>query len=166
MAVQSITEAYQNLANIEDKSARDRKADFLRPLAIGMIGLLGVALLIMAVTAPRPQWYGFLIVGVGFLLNIGIFLLNKRGHTELAAQLFCYVFNLECLVLYVANISLQISDPSQDAADTILMGMVMTLSILLAGMLFSRRAGFWFAAVNMALIFIPHLLLDLSLIHI
>jgi serine phosphatase RsbU (regulator of sigma subunit) len=163
MAVQSITEAYQTLANIENKSDRERKADFLRPLSTGTVGLFGIALLIMAVSTPRPQWYGFVIVGVGLLFNVGILFLNKRGYTELAAQLFCYAFNLECLVLYVANISLLMSDPSESPDKTILMGMVMTLSILLAGMLISQRVGFWFAAANISLIFIPYLLLGNSL---
>jgi hypothetical protein len=162
MATQSITEAYKSLAELEDKSDIARKADFLRPLVLGMNLMYALALVIMLFSRPLEPWYVFLMVFLSLALNMAIFYLNKHGFTQLAAHLFCYSFNLTIFAMFIINIIaiFQAATPSQQDSAGPLMGMVMTLSILLAGMLISRKAAFWFAAVNMLLILIPYLVLN------
>src|SRR5688500_11963294 len=105
MAVQSVSDAYQSLAQAETKSDRERKADFLRMLSLGAIILLGLALLIMLGNLATSHWISFVIVGLAISLHTLIWYLNKRGYIDIAAQLFCYVFDLELFVLFFLNLA-------------------------------------------------------------
>jgi serine phosphatase RsbU (regulator of sigma subunit) len=162
MAVQSVTEAYQNLAQAETKSDRERKSDFLRLLSIGTIVLLCLALLIMLGSLATSLGISFVIVGVAISLHVLIWYLNKQGYVDRAAQLFCFLFDFELFALFLLNLELMRHGGST-AADAVLMGMAMTLSVLLAGMLIGRRASLYFAAANTLLILIPYIIYSLNL---
>ncbi|HYF61514.1 MAG TPA: SpoIIE family protein phosphatase, partial [Herpetosiphonaceae bacterium] len=155
MAVQSVTEAYQHLAQAETKSDRERRADFLRLLSLGAIVLLCLAMLIML--AATSQGLSFAIVALAILSHGTIWYLNKQGYVDLAARLFCGIFDLELFAMFMFNLELM-QDGDATAADAILMGMAMTLSVLLAGMLISRRTSLYFAAGNTLLILVPYLI--------
>jgi hypothetical protein len=156
MAAQSINEAYRNLARVEDTSVSDRKAAFLRPLALGSAGVYGLALIIMLMQFHEQPWYNYAIVGLWMALYIGIYVLNNRGSIDFSAHLFCNLFNLGIFVMFFANIQ-GFGDPSSSDHDGLLglsmiMAMIMSLSILFAGMLIRSSAGFWFAGLNTVLI--------------
>jgi serine phosphatase RsbU (regulator of sigma subunit) len=157
MAVQSINDAYQSLAQAETKSDRERRADFLRTLSIGTITLLCIAMLIMLGSLATSHVIAFVIVGLAIALHTLIWYLNQRGYVGIAAHLFCYLFDFELFVLFFLNLAL-IREGIGTAADAILMGMAMTLSVLLAGMLISPRMSLYFAAGNTLLILVPFII--------
>jgi hypothetical protein len=162
MAAQSINEAYWNLARVEDTSAQERKAAFLRPLALGLAGIYVLALLIMLVVAPGQPAYMYLIVGVWLLTYAAIYWFSQRGYVELASHLFCHTFNIGVFIIFMANV-VQLSHDSPAVLEGVLgssnvMAMSMSLSVLFAGFLIRSVASFWFAAANTALIVTPYLL--------
>ena len=63
-----------------------RRAALLRPLNTTLGVLSAVGLVIMVLRSSPP--HAFALVGGSLLLNLGIDLLNRRGHTGFAAGLF------------------------------------------------------------------------------
>ncbi|HYF61531.1 MAG TPA: hypothetical protein VD886_01875, partial [Herpetosiphonaceae bacterium] len=157
-----MNEAYRNLARIEDSSANERRAVFLRPLALGAAGTYSLALAIMLTIAPGQPPYIYFIVISWLLLYGAIYALSQRGHVTVASHLFCYAFNLGLFLIFMANVA-QLSHESPSAVEGGLgsanvMAMTMSLSVLFAGLLISSGASFWFAAANTALVVAPYLI--------
>jgi hypothetical protein len=159
MAAQSINEAYRNLARVEDTSARDRTAGFLRPLSMAMIGLYTLGLAIMVINLPDTVWISFVVVGLALVLSITVWYLNQAGFVAIAAHLFCAIFNIEVFILFFLNVFY--ADSFVDAGR---IGMALSMNVLFAGMLLNTRKSFYVAAINTLLVFLTYYFRSYSLV--
>lgn len=125
-----------------------RKSNFLKPLVIGQIIILGIALLLMLLVPPISPWYWFVLVGATFAINFIVLYLHWRGFIQLAAQLFCHNFNTFIIISLLINLIVEV-----DIESTVLMEYILALSIILAGMLISPKAIFGYSALNISVIF-------------
>ncbi|MFC1975368.1 GAF domain-containing protein, partial [Chloroflexota bacterium] len=148
--------------NIESKQQRQTK--FLNALLMSLVGLHGFALLF--VISAGGSWSAPFMIGAVLALYIAAFFLNRRGYTRLAAHLACYIFTLEFFAYFVGNLL------TKGLTGSVMMAVIMTLAILIAGMVISRQAIIWFAILDTVLIGLTSLLvagieaLDLLIIPI
>jgi serine phosphatase RsbU (regulator of sigma subunit) len=142
----------QPISQLDVESDLQRKANFLKPLLIGLIILLFLALLAMLTKNSNP--FDYFIVSIALIFNLVIFYLYRRRHIQLAAHLFCYGFNT--LIFLYIPLNLFTLDGNQTTA--ISLTYLLAVSILLAGLLISPQATFGFATLNSGLIFTPYLI--------
>ncbi|GEM_PF-3968614 len=141
----------QNVAQMELASDLQRKAAFIRPLVIGLSSLHGFLLLVMILKATSTL-VDFIQIGLAFALYLVVFFLNQKGKTLLATHLLCQVFNAEMFFYLLGNLGLLGDSTNADVTLVPLFGNIMALTILLAGMLISRRAIIAFLGLNTALV--------------
>lgn len=141
-------ELNSSIAQIGFKTDQRRKASFLNWLVLGILALHLVALLIILLVEPLFLFWSTMGASLG--LNIIVYILNQRGATQLAAHIFCYTFNLLITFYIFENLFLE-----HDVQNAAAMSYLLSLSVLLAGLLVSPRATFYFAAIDAVLILVP-----------
>ncbi|RPJ56643.1 MAG: hypothetical protein EHM12_10085 [Dehalococcoidia bacterium] len=156
MSLSKFLEPDQPISQLEVESDLQHKANFLRPLLIGLIILLFLALLAMLIWGSSPS-DDYFIVSISLAFNLGIFYLHWRHHIRLATYLFCYGFNI-LIFLYIPLNLFSSEQTGSEQANAISFAYLLALSVLLAGLLISPRAPFGFAILNTGLIFIPFLI--------
>lgn len=152
MSLPKFSKFDQPISQLEAESDLQRKANFLKPLLIGLIILLFLALSAMLMKSSNS--FDYFVVGIALVFNLVIFYLYQRRHIQLAAHLFCHGFNT--LIFLYIPLNLFTIDGNQTTA--ISLTYLLAVSVLLAGLLISPRATFGFAALNSGLIFTPYLI--------
>ena len=138
----------KNITSLEFRASLERKSRFLNALIYGWIFLHLLALFVMLIP-PLPTWDQFLIIGISLIFSFGIFCLNWRGVVQLAAILFCLITNIVLNAAFIFNLVDQ-----NDATVTAMLGALLSLGILFAGMLVGSKAIFWFTLLNISLVII------------
>lgn len=135
------TEIEQLTVRLAPETRRQRQSALLRPLnnSLVVITLIGLGFILLG------TWdlVGVTVLGLSLLLNLVVGVLDRRGHTGLAAHIFSIWVNVGILLLVAVNM-LQ----NGDFPNAILFACQLALSVMLAGLLLGVRYAFLFAAVN------------------
>ncbi len=143
-----------DITRLKIKTDQERRATFLRYLAVSLIVLLALGLAVMLVRG-NAKGYNFVFVASSLALNIVVFYLNRRRYVQPATHLFCHNFNLLTFFTFLINLTIEDSP-----AGAVFSANLMALTILLGGMLIGPWAIAGFAALNTALIVIPYVVFD------
>ncbi len=133
------------LALMAPQSDLHQKSALLRPLNMSLIifSLLG---LVLGIIRESP-WYSDAMLAIGLLLNIAVFSLDRRQHTQHAAYLFCLWINLGILFFTADNLLRQDNPES-----AIIFSCVLALNVMLSGMLLGVVYSFVVATLNSLII--------------
>ena len=134
------------LSELEYASSLERKSSFLRILVFGWITLHLLALIIM-ITPPVALWDQFVLIGLSLATSVGIAYLNRRKFTQLAATIFCIITNLILILVFIISVY-----RDGESVVTAILGCLLSLGILFAGMLIDLKFIFWSAAVNIGVV--------------
>jgi len=138
----------ETMNDLEYRASLERKSKFLTSLLYGWIGLHLLALTLM-LAPPMPPLSQFFIISLSLLFSLGIFYLNRYGSVQIAAFLFCLVTNT--ILILAFTFSLAYGDAPVVVA---ILGNLLSIGILFAGMLFGREGIFWFTLVNISAVII------------
>ena len=146
MNLLSLLLSNSNLTGLELQASLERQSRFLRILIYGWL-ILHLIALVMMLTPPLALLDQFALIGFSFLSSLCLLYLNHRGATQLAAFLFCLMTAVVLILVFALSVF-----RGNAPILTAMLGSLLALSILFAGMLVSARAIFWFATLNVSFV--------------